>query len=67
MTDLKTNDFVQVGYTKFLANGEEELCWLNALYVCCNSKGHHVAIYSDGTREVLNYRQKVRKVRLEEE
>ena len=58
---LKTTDFVQVEYYKDTTySGEPVAFWRNALYVE-HQDGHHVVIYTDGTKYVLHRNMKIRK------
>lgn len=59
--EYKAEDFVQVWTAKINENGEPYHCWRNALYAGYY-EGGHVVIYTDGSREVLDQKAKIRKV-----
>lgn len=59
--NFKPTDFVQVMKIIRLEGGELAETWRNALYIGMADDGHHMVIYTDGTKEVLNDRTKIRK------
>ena len=61
---FECTDFVQVKTPVIQPGGEPGMLWRNALYIAnhgSKESPRHDVRYTDGSREVLNHTQKIRK------
>lgn len=64
MNAFEATEPVQVETTIFYPDGEPITHWRNALYIA-NQDGHHVVLYANGEKEVLNNQTSIRKFKSE--
>ena len=63
--EFKTTEPVQIETTICYPDGEPITHWRNALYIE-KQNGHHLVIYANGEKEVLNNQTSIRKYRAEQ-